>query len=122
MSSIAKQVQGRATLPQGTLDLLILTTPFSPAHGQQIGRHIQRTNNRLPLDAKWIPLSGSALGGAKRMSCPKMGNGSEPKAGIQELRAHLEGQKVIGRRGITVEADGLGCFAGDLARRQGELK
>ena len=51
-----------------------------------------------------------------------LGNGSEPRAGTQELRAYLEGQKAIGRRGMTVEADDLGCGAGDVARRQGERK
>jgi PadR family transcriptional regulator, regulatory protein PadR len=45
-SSIAKQVQQRANLLQGTLDMLILRTLlYGPAHGHHIGKHIQRTTN-----------------------------------------------------------------------------
>ena len=46
MSSIAKQAQQSANLLQGTLDMLILRTLlYGPAHGHQIGKHIQRTTN-----------------------------------------------------------------------------
>ena len=47
MSSMTeKQVQQRANLLQGTLDMLILRTLlYGPAHGHQIGKHIQRTTN-----------------------------------------------------------------------------
>ena len=42
---MVKQVQ-RANLLQGTLDMLILRTLlYGPAHGHQIGKHIQRTTN-----------------------------------------------------------------------------
>ena len=45
-SSMAKQVQQRANLLQGTLDMLILRTlVYGPAHGHHIGKHIQRTTN-----------------------------------------------------------------------------
>jgi PadR family transcriptional regulator PadR len=45
MSSIAKQPQ-RANLPQGTLEMLILRTLlYGPAHGHEIGMHIQRSTN-----------------------------------------------------------------------------
>ena len=41
-----KQVQQRANLLQGTLDMLILRTLlYGPSHGHQIGKHIQRTTN-----------------------------------------------------------------------------
>jgi PadR family transcriptional regulator PadR len=41
-----KPPQPRANLLQGTLDMLILRTLLSgPAHGHQIGKHIQRTTN-----------------------------------------------------------------------------
>jgi PadR family transcriptional regulator PadR len=41
-----KQVEQRANLLQGTLDVLILRTlVHGPAHGHQIGKHIQRTTN-----------------------------------------------------------------------------
>jgi len=46
MSSMKKQKQERANLLQGTLDMLILRTLlYGPAHGHQIGKHIQRTTN-----------------------------------------------------------------------------
>ena len=48
MSSMAKQEQQRATLLQGTLDMLILRTLlYGAAHGHQIGKHIQRTTNEF---------------------------------------------------------------------------
>ena len=41
-----KQAQQRANLLQGTLDMLVLRTLlYRPAHGHQIGKHIQRTTN-----------------------------------------------------------------------------
>jgi PadR family transcriptional regulator, regulatory protein PadR len=43
---MAKQTPERANVLQGTLDMLILRTLlFCPAHGHQIGKHIQRTTN-----------------------------------------------------------------------------
>lgn len=46
MSSIKKQGQQRANLLQGTLDMLVLRTLlYGPAHGHQIGKHIQQTTN-----------------------------------------------------------------------------
>lgn len=43
-----KRAQERTNLLQGTLDMLILRTLlYGPAHGHQIGRHIQRTTNDL---------------------------------------------------------------------------
>jgi transcriptional regulator len=46
MSSMTKQSSERANLLQGTLDMLILRTLlYGPAHGHQIGKHIQRTTN-----------------------------------------------------------------------------
>ncbi len=46
MSSMAKRAQQRAGVLQGTLDMLILRTLlYGPAHGHQIGKHIQRTTN-----------------------------------------------------------------------------
>jgi len=44
--SAMKQARQRATLLQGTLDMLILRTLlYGPAHGHQIGKHIQRTTH-----------------------------------------------------------------------------
>lgn len=46
MSSMEKRAQKRADLLQGTLDMLVLRTLlYGPAHGHQIGKHIQRTTN-----------------------------------------------------------------------------
>lgn len=47
MSSMTKEEEKqRANLLQGTLDMLILRTLlYGPAHGHQIGKHIQRTTN-----------------------------------------------------------------------------
>ncbi len=46
MSSIRKQAPQRANLLQGTLDMLVLRTLlYGPAHGHQIGKHIQQTTN-----------------------------------------------------------------------------
>ena len=43
---MAKRTPERANLLQGTLDMLILRTLlYGPAHGHQIGKHIQRTTN-----------------------------------------------------------------------------
>ena len=48
MSTIGKQAQARNGLLQGTLDMLILRTLlYGPAHGHQIGKHIQRTSNEF---------------------------------------------------------------------------
>jgi PadR family transcriptional regulator PadR len=46
MSSMGKQTQEKTSLLQGTLDMLILRTLlYGPAHGHQIGKHIQATTN-----------------------------------------------------------------------------
>jgi PadR family transcriptional regulator PadR len=43
---MAEQAQQRTNLLQGTLDMLILRTLlYGPAHGHQIGKHIQRTTD-----------------------------------------------------------------------------
>ena len=43
-----KTAKDRIDLLQGTLDMLILKTLlFGPAHGHQIGKHIQRTTDDL---------------------------------------------------------------------------
>lgn len=47
MSSMDTKAQRQAGLLQGTLDMLILQTLLlnGPAHGHQIGKHIERTTN-----------------------------------------------------------------------------
>lgn len=45
-SMTRKETQQRTAVLQGTLDMLILRTlHYGPAHGHQIGKHIQRTTN-----------------------------------------------------------------------------
>src|SRR6202012_1533809 len=47
-SSMGKREQPRANLLQGTLDMLVLRTLlYGPAHGHQIGKHIQQTTNEF---------------------------------------------------------------------------
>ncbi len=46
MPSMTKETQQRMAVLQGTLDMLFLRTlHYGPAHGHQIGKHIQRTTN-----------------------------------------------------------------------------
>jgi PadR family transcriptional regulator PadR len=48
VSSMVKRAQQRVGLLQGTLDMLILRTLLhGPAHGHQIGKHIQKTTNEF---------------------------------------------------------------------------
>jgi hypothetical protein len=60
MSSMAKQTRQRTAILQGTPDMLILRTLlYGPAHGHEMGKHIQRTTNdscRCSM-ARSIPLS-----------------------------------------------------------------
>jgi hypothetical protein len=46
VASIKEQGKQRAAVLQGTLDMLILRTLlYGPAHGRQIGKHIQQITN-----------------------------------------------------------------------------
>src|SRR2546429_9096650 len=48
ISTMAKHTRQRANVLQGTLDMLILRTLIlGPAHGHEIGKHIQRTTDDL---------------------------------------------------------------------------
>src|SRR5947209_18052945 len=47
-SSMAKESKQRSAVLQGTLDMMILKTLlYGPAHGHQIGKHIQRATNEF---------------------------------------------------------------------------
>jgi len=47
-SSIAKESKQRSAVLQGTLDMMILKTLlYGPAHGHQIGKHIQAATNEF---------------------------------------------------------------------------
>src|SRR5215469_6858071 len=48
VSSMAKESKQRSAVLQGTLDMMILKTLlYGPAHGHQIGKHIQRATNEF---------------------------------------------------------------------------
>jgi PadR family transcriptional regulator, regulatory protein PadR len=83
---MTKQMQQRAKLLQGTLDMLILRTLlYGPAHGHQIGKHIQRTTNDFSADATRFALSGIAPSGGERLGGRKMGDGTRPQSRVQVL-------------------------------------
>ena len=88
MSSMAKQAQQRVGLLQGTLDMLILRTLlYGPAHGHQIGKHIQRTTNeflQMQHGSLYPALASSGEAGMGRL---QMGDCAGPKSGIQILPA-----------------------------------
>jgi PadR family transcriptional regulator, regulatory protein PadR len=76
MSSMAKQARQRAGLLQETLEMIILRTLlYGPAHGHQIGKHIQRTTNEflqvqhgslIPRSIAWSEEGGSSPNGRLR--------------------------------------------------------
>ena len=84
MSSMEKtKTQQRANLLQGTLDMLILRTLlYGPAHGHQIGKHIQRTTNDFlqmqhgSLYPALHRLENRGMGGRE------VGDGSGPQPGV----------------------------------------
>jgi PadR family transcriptional regulator, regulatory protein PadR len=85
MSSMAKQAQQRVGLLQGTLDMLILRTLlYGPAHGHQIGKHIQRTTNEF-LQMQHGSLYPALHRLEKRMGCLQMGDSAGSQSGIQVL-------------------------------------
>ena len=85
MSSMAKQAQQRVGLLQGTLDMLILRTLlYGPAHGHQIGKHIQRTTNEF-LQMQHGSLYPALHRLEKRVGRVQMGDCAGPKSGIQVL-------------------------------------
>src|ERR1039457_7692446 len=48
VSSMPKESKQRSAVLQGTLDMMILKTLlYGPAHGHQIGKHIQRATNEF---------------------------------------------------------------------------
>jgi hypothetical protein len=113
MSSMAKETQQRANLLQGTLDMLILRTLlYGPAHGHQIGKHIQRTTNDFE-NAAWSLYLASP--GAKGLGCFQVENGARPKSGVQVLPPDRERPKLADCRRIAVEGDSRGRSAGDVA-------
>src|SRR5262249_53261363 len=89
MSSMAKQKPERANLLQGTLDMLILRTLlYGPAHGHQIGKHIQRTTNDFLQMQHGSLYPALHRLGAKGMGHLEMGDGSGSESGIQVLPAY----------------------------------
>ena len=107
MSTMAKSTRQRANVLQGTLDMLILRTLlYGPAHGHQIGKHIQRTTN------DFLQMQHGSLYPAlhrlekERMGCLQMGDGSDRNREFKYYRLDREGQKTTCRRRIAMEADG----------------
>jgi len=77
----AKQAQQRSAVLQGTLDMLILRTLlYGPAHGHQIGKHIQRTTNDF-LQMQ----HGSLYPALHRLGERQVGDGSGQEQGVQVL-------------------------------------
>ena len=122
MSSMAKQAQQRVGLLQGTLDMLILRTLlYGPAHGHQIGKHIQRTTNEF-LQMQ----HGSLYPALHRLEergwvSAKWETAPDRNREFKYYRLTDKGKKQLVRRRIAVEADGRGRGASDVARRRGEL-
>ena len=88
MSSIAKQAQQRSVFYQGTLDMLILRTLlYGPAHGHQIGEHIQRTTNEF-LQMQHGSLYPALHRLEKRMGCLEMSGSARSQSEIQVLRTY----------------------------------
>src|SRR5271156_402498 len=102
-----KQAQQRANLLQGTLDMLVLRTLlYGPAHGHQIGKHIQRTTNDF-LQMQ----HGSLYPALHRLEergwvTLEMGDGAGSQPGVQVLPAHGTRQKTACDRRVAMEADG----------------
>src|ERR1700756_5620375 len=116
MSSMAKQVQQRANLLQGTLDMLVLRTLlYGPAHGRQIGKHIQRTTNDFLQMQHGSLYPASPRLERRGWGASKVGNGPGPKSGVQALPPDRVRPKTAGCRRIAVEGDGRGRSAGDVA-------
>ena len=122
MSSMAKQAQQRVGLLQGTLDMLILRTLlYGPAHGHQIGKHIQRTTNEF-LQMQ----HGSLYPALHRLErrgwvVSKWETAPDRNREFKYYRLTDKGRKQLAGRRIAVEADGRSCSARDVARRRGEL-
>ena len=122
MSSMAKQAQQRVGLLQGTLDMLILRTLlYGPAHGHQIGKHIQRTTNEF-LQMQ----HGSLYPALHRLErrgwvVSKWETAPDRNREFKYYRLTDKGRKQLRGRRIAVEADGRSCGARDVARRRGEL-
>jgi len=120
---MTKQIQQRANLLQGTLDMLILRTLlYGPAHGHQIGKHIQRTTNEF-LQMQ----HGSLYPALHRLEergwvSAKWETAPDRNREFKYYRLTDKGKKATCRRRIAVEADGRGCGESDVACRRGELR
>jgi len=71
---MAKDKRQRANVLQGTLDMLILRTLIlGPAHGHEIGKHIQRTTDDLLQVQHGSHLSRTPSPGAEGLAYSKSG-------------------------------------------------
>ena len=119
---MAKQAQQRVGLLQGTLDMLILRTLlYGPAHGHQIGKHIQRTTNEF-LQMQ----HGSLYPALHRLErrgwvVSKWETAPDRNREFKYYRLTDKRRKQLLSRKIAVEADDRGCGARDMAGRRGGL-
>ena len=120
---MAKQAQQRVGLLQGTLDMLILRTLiYGPAHGHQIGKHIQRTTNEF-LQMQ----HGSLYPALHRLErrgwvVSKWDTAPDRNREFKYYRLTQKRQEATRGRRVAVEADGGSCRTRDVARRRGELR
>jgi DNA-binding PadR family transcriptional regulator len=113
-----KQLRQRANVLQGTLDMLILRTLlYGPAHGHQIGKHIQRTTNDF-LQMQ----HGSLYPALHRLERRGWVSAKWEPAPDRNRQIDGKGQETAYGRGVTVEADGRSRGARDVAGRRGEVK
>jgi transcriptional regulator len=108
---MAKQAQQRAGLLQGTLDMLILRTLlYGPAHGHQIGKHIQSTTNEF-LQMQL----GSLYPALHRLELEGM---IDSEWGLSEnnRRAKFYSLTPLGRKQLVKESDNWSRLAEAIAR------
>ena len=113
-----KQIKQRANLLQGTLDMLVLRTLlYGPAHGHQIGKHIQRTTNDF-LQMQ----HGSLYPALHRLEergwvTSKWEMAPDRNREFKYYRLTEIGKKTAYGRRIAMEADGGSCGTRDVACR-----
>ncbi len=120
MSSMEKQE--RANLLQGTLDMLILRTLlYGPAHGHQIGKHIQRTTNDF-LQMQHGSLYPALHRLENEDGCTAKWETAPDRNREFKYYRLTERQETASGRRIAMEADGRSCGARDVACGRGELR
>jgi hypothetical protein len=96
--------------------LILRTLLYGPAHGHQIGKHIQRTTNDF-LQMQHGSLYPALLRLERRGWVSAKWDGTGPEPGIQILPFDRERPEAAYCGRIAVEADDRGCGARDVACR-----